>query len=234
MAVRGTASRGRRGPPPGPKAPTWKHGGSRRSGRAGDPAGAPGRASGSLADDPHRQRLPSCPPLGPTDRQRDLYGSIIRTFGISPGNSHYSDARLCFAAGTRSLRRFPPTICRAQRPPGRSSHREIRIRWAMPPCTILPHTMTDQVLAPDRALLQSPTLWVVAGTIGDSAPAGINRRDGPLRTAMVYVTVPIGRHREKATVHRLAHADQQAASRDAIRPTLKSIGRGESRYAADT
>jgi len=37
------------------------------------------RASESLADVPHRLRLPSCP----ADRPHDLYGSIIRTFGIS-------------------------------------------------------------------------------------------------------------------------------------------------------
>ncbi len=45
------------------------------------------RASESLDDVPHRPRLPSCPPLGPTDRQRDLYGSIIRTFGITPDSA---------------------------------------------------------------------------------------------------------------------------------------------------
>ncbi len=44
---------------------------------------SPGRASASLDDAPHRLRLPSCPPPGPTDRPRDLYGPILRTFGIS-------------------------------------------------------------------------------------------------------------------------------------------------------
>ncbi len=46
------------------------------------------RASGSLADDPHRPRLSSDPPLGPTDRPRDLHGSILRTFGMSTLLSH--------------------------------------------------------------------------------------------------------------------------------------------------
>ncbi len=70
MAVRGTASRARRRP---------KALRSRRSGRVGEPPGA----SGSLADVPHRPRLPSCP----TDRPRDLYGSFLRFIGIrrSPG-----------------------------------------------------------------------------------------------------------------------------------------------------
>ncbi len=54
--------------------------GSRRSGRAGEPAaGESVGASESLADVPHRPRLPSYP----ADRLRDLYGSISRTFGIS-------------------------------------------------------------------------------------------------------------------------------------------------------
>ena len=38
------------------------------------------RASESLDDVPHRPRLPSYP----ADRPRDLYGSLIRTFGIIP------------------------------------------------------------------------------------------------------------------------------------------------------
>ncbi len=42
------------------------------------------RASESLADVPHRPRLPSYPPMGPTQRLPDLYGSLSRTFGISP------------------------------------------------------------------------------------------------------------------------------------------------------
>ncbi len=66
-----------------PKAPVHKIWGSRRSGRAGEPAvGESVRASESLADVPHRPRLPSYPPVGPTDRPRDLYESLIRTFGI--------------------------------------------------------------------------------------------------------------------------------------------------------
>ncbi len=70
MAMRGIASRERRCPPLGPKAL-----GSRRSGRLGDPPGA----SEGLDDAPHRLRPPACP----ADRPGDLYGSIIRTFGIS-------------------------------------------------------------------------------------------------------------------------------------------------------
>ena len=32
---------------------------------------------------PGRTRGSSCPPLGPADRPRDLYGSLLRTFGIT-------------------------------------------------------------------------------------------------------------------------------------------------------
>ena len=39
-------------------------------------------ASGSLDDVPHRPRLPSYPPIGPTDRLRDLYGSLSLILGI--------------------------------------------------------------------------------------------------------------------------------------------------------
>ncbi len=57
--------------------------GNRRSGRAGEPAvGESVRASESLDDVPHRPRLPSYPPVGPTDRLPDLYGSLSRTFGM--------------------------------------------------------------------------------------------------------------------------------------------------------
>ena len=48
--------------------------GSRHPGRAGDPPGA----SAGLDDARHRPRPPSCP----ADRPRDLYGSLLRTFGI--------------------------------------------------------------------------------------------------------------------------------------------------------
>ncbi len=54
--------------------------GGHRSGRAGEPAvGESVRASESLADVPHRLRLPSYP----ADRPRDLYESLIRTFGMT-------------------------------------------------------------------------------------------------------------------------------------------------------
>ncbi len=54
------------------------------SGRAGEPAvGDSVGASESLADVPQDPRLPSYPPVGPTDRLHDLYGSLSRTFGIN-------------------------------------------------------------------------------------------------------------------------------------------------------
>ncbi len=75
VAVRGTASRaGRR-----PKAPVHKIG-EAAFGRAGEPARGAPAASGSLADVPHRPRLPSCP----ADRPRDLYGSFLWIIGIRP------------------------------------------------------------------------------------------------------------------------------------------------------
>ncbi len=53
--------------------------GSRRSGRAGEPAvGESVRASESLADVPHRPRLASYPPNGPSHRLPDLYGSLLK------------------------------------------------------------------------------------------------------------------------------------------------------------
>ncbi len=57
--------------------------GSRRSGRAGEPAvGESVGASESLDDVPHRLRLPTYPPVGPADRLRDLYGSLSTLLGI--------------------------------------------------------------------------------------------------------------------------------------------------------
>ena len=51
--------------------------------RAGEPAaGESVGASESLADVPHRPRLPSYPPIGPTDRLHDLYGSLSALLGI--------------------------------------------------------------------------------------------------------------------------------------------------------
>ncbi len=47
-------------------------------GQANRQWGDSGRASASLDDVPHRLRLPSYP----ADRLPDLYGSIIRTFGM--------------------------------------------------------------------------------------------------------------------------------------------------------
>ncbi len=43
------------------------------------------KASESLDDVPHRPRLPSYPPLGPTDRLPDLYGSLSTLLGINHG-----------------------------------------------------------------------------------------------------------------------------------------------------
>ncbi len=41
------------------------------------------RASESLDDAPHRPRLPSYPPAGPTDRLPDLCGSLSTLLGIN-------------------------------------------------------------------------------------------------------------------------------------------------------
>ncbi len=62
--------------------------GSRRSGRAGEPpVGESVRASESLDDVPQDPRLPSYPPdgppVGPTDRLHDLYGSLSALLGIT-------------------------------------------------------------------------------------------------------------------------------------------------------
>ncbi len=64
------------------------------------------RASESLADVPHRPRLPSCPPLGPADRLYDLHGSIIRAFGISPGEGLPHDRRFALAHGSTAWAEF--------------------------------------------------------------------------------------------------------------------------------
>ena len=67
-----------------PKAPVHKTWGNRRSGRAGEAAaGDSVGASESLDDVPHRPRLPCYPPVGPTDRLPDLYGSLSALLGIS-------------------------------------------------------------------------------------------------------------------------------------------------------
>ncbi len=61
---------------------------SKRLGEAAVPVARANRriASVSLDDAPHRPRLPSCP----SDRPRDLYGSILRTFGID--GRHFAEA----------------------------------------------------------------------------------------------------------------------------------------------
>ncbi len=46
------------------------------------------RASESLDDVPHRPRLPSDPPLGPTHRLPDLYGSLSTLLGIMLISGH--------------------------------------------------------------------------------------------------------------------------------------------------
>jgi hypothetical protein len=62
--------------------------GNRRSGRAGEPAvGDSMRASESLDDVPQDPRLPSYPPVGPTHRLHDLYGSLSTTFGITSSSA---------------------------------------------------------------------------------------------------------------------------------------------------
>ncbi len=45
---------------------------------------ANGRASESLDDVPQDPRLPSYPPIGPTHRLPDLYGSLSALHGIGP------------------------------------------------------------------------------------------------------------------------------------------------------
>ena len=63
------------------------------------------RASGNLDDARHRRRLPSCP----AHRPRDLYGSILRTFGITPrANSSGGKERIgrISKMGDRYLRRL--------------------------------------------------------------------------------------------------------------------------------
>ncbi len=47
------------------------------------------RASESLDDAPQDPRLPSYPPDGPTDRPRDLYGSLSALLGISEPMDDY-------------------------------------------------------------------------------------------------------------------------------------------------
>ncbi len=41
------------------------------------------RASESLDDAPHRPRLPCYPPVGPSDRLPDLYGSLSALLGMT-------------------------------------------------------------------------------------------------------------------------------------------------------
>ncbi len=77
MAMRDIGSHARRSP----KAPAHKTCGSRRSGRAGEPAaGESVGASESLDDVPYCPRLPSYP----VDRLTDLFGSLSTLFGINP------------------------------------------------------------------------------------------------------------------------------------------------------
>ncbi len=65
------------------------------------------RASGSLADVPHRLRLPSYP----ADRPRDLYGSLLRTFGIRSAPS-----RLKPFSSDNSARLYKRLAVRTQSP----------------------------------------------------------------------------------------------------------------------
>ncbi len=69
--------------------------GSRRSGRAGEPAvGDSMGASESLDDVPQDPRLPSYPPVGPTHRLRDLYGSLSALLGIKESMGRYVGVHL--------------------------------------------------------------------------------------------------------------------------------------------
>ncbi len=83
------------------------------------------RASESLDDVPHRSRLPCYPPGGPSDRPRDLYGSLSTLLGISarlepPGS-----------AGTKIARKMPEAFGegnRRRRPIGFSKLRPHEFR----------------------------------------------------------------------------------------------------------
>ena len=82
--------------------------GNRRSGRVGEPAaGESVQASESLDDVPQDPRLPSYLPVGPTDRLRDLYGSLstglgIRRVRVSGGSAFHR---------TITAGRFPSFTC---------------------------------------------------------------------------------------------------------------------------
>ncbi len=85
-------------------------------------------ASGSLDDAPHRPRLPSCPPPGPTDRPSDLYESLLRIIGIMPWFRRSRAGRAVLAmrsAGAR--RRQAPS--RSDRADVLTWHRRLRV-WA--------------------------------------------------------------------------------------------------------
>ncbi len=88
-----------------PKAPVYKIWGNRRSGRAGEPAVGDsvwaircGRRK-ALTMSRIARGFPPTRPIGPTDRPRDLYESLIRTFGINGRNRRAGDghASTCFA-----------------------------------------------------------------------------------------------------------------------------------------
>ncbi len=75
-----------------PCAPSQSYGPSESLGKPPPVARASRRsASESLADVPHRPRLASYPPVGPTDRPRDLYGSLSTLLGIRPSRSNLRD-----------------------------------------------------------------------------------------------------------------------------------------------
>ncbi len=115
------ADAGHRKPCATPSAPWPKALGNRRSGRAGEPAaGESVRASESLADPssaaaalplrrvdvPQDPQLPSYPPVGPpvgpTGRLPDLYGSLSTLLGITTG-SGICPRRCCKKRAARFL-----------------------------------------------------------------------------------------------------------------------------------
>ncbi len=92
-----------------PRAPSQSHGQPESPWEAAVPVAqanrqrANGRASESLDDVPHRPRLPSYPPVGPTHRLPDLYGSLSAFLGISP--EHAAQMRL--AENDQMVQTFP-------------------------------------------------------------------------------------------------------------------------------
>ncbi len=138
-------------PPPGRK-PL----GSRRSGRAGEPAaGESVGASESLDDVPQDPRLPSYPPNGPTDRPPDLYGSLSALLGIS--RSIAAPARLRPRLSSNAAALITSSPC-----PARKSSRKFS-------------RLLDEVMA--NHAKRSLPIWVHTPFLAFVAGAGVVHRD---------------------------------------------------------